>query len=328
MSAEYTDGLVRCSTCYIPESWLALPLVSKREYNHDSTIYAFGLPDGQSLCLPVCACILLKAPGKGRKDGGGPDDFDGSDAVRPYTPISDNSMLGKFELVVKRYDGGAVSQYLHTLDVGANVEFKHIKFNIKAQYPFEGKTSFTLLCGGTGISPMYQALWKLLGTHGDERKVTLVYSNKTPADILLREELDAYAAKFPERFKLVYVVGDSADAPAPAGWESTPEGKYVCDTGWIDEPKVCGQPGLTPCTRSSHYVCAFCSQYSPLSLSVCVSVVQVAKYAFPPSADTLLFVCGVPPFYGLMCGPRNEKELKEGSLLHKLGYTAEMVAKM
>ena len=78
MSAEYTDGLVRCSTCYIPESWLALPLVSKREYNHDSTIYAFGLPDGQSLCLPVCACILLKAPGKGRKDGGGPDDLTGA----------------------------------------------------------------------------------------------------------------------------------------------------------------------------------------------------------------------------------------------------------
>ena len=251
MPAEYTDGLARCSTCYIPESWLALPLVSKREYNHDSTIYAFGLPDGQSLCLPVCACILLKAPGKGRKDGGGPDDFDGSDAVRPYTPISDNSMLGQFELVVKRYDGGAVSQYLHALDVGASVEFKHIKFNIKAQYPFEGKTSFTFLCGGSGISPMYQALWKLLGTPGDERKVTLVYSNKTPADILLREELDAYAAKFPERFKLVYTVTRyTADATAPAGWESTPEGKYVCDTGWIDEPKVCGQPGLTPCSRA------------------------------------------------------------------------------
>ena len=57
-------------------------------------------------------------------------------------------------------------------------------------------------------------------------------------------------------------------------------------------------------------------------------MVQVVQYAFPPSADTLLFVCGVTPFYDLLCGPRNEKELKEGSLLHKLGYTTEMVAKM
>ena len=108
-------------------------------------LWTQGLPEGQSLNLPVCACILLKAPGKGRKEGGGKDDFDGSDAVRPYTPMSDNSMLGKFELLVKRYDGGAASQYLFGLEVGASVEFKHIKFNIKAQYPFEGKKSFTMV---------------------------------------------------------------------------------------------------------------------------------------------------------------------------------------
>ena len=218
------DGLERCSSCYIPTSWLALPLLSRREYNHDSTVFTFGLPEGQSLSLPVCACVLLRAPGKGRKDGGGPDDFDGSDAVRPYTPISDNSMLGQFELLIKRYDGGAVSQYLFGLKAGeAQVEFKvpcgvprsrrprarrrraptqpctpvsrvaqHIKFNIKAQYPFDGKATFTMLCGGTGIAPIYQALWKLLGTEGDERKVTLIFSNKTEQDILLKDELDAY----------------------------------------------------------------------------------------------------------------------------------------
>ena len=125
-STMSADGLERCSSCYIPTSWLALPLVGKREYNYDTTIYTFGLPEGQSLELPVCACILLKAPGKGRKEGGGKDDFDGSDAVRPYTPMSDNAMLGKFELLVKRYDGGAVSQYLHGLPEGEMVEFKHI----------------------------------------------------------------------------------------------------------------------------------------------------------------------------------------------------------
>ena len=132
------------------------------------------LPEGQSLNLPVCACLLLKAPGKGRKEGGGKDDFDGSDAVRPYTPMSDNSMLGAFELLVKRYDGGAVSQYLHGLDEGAMVDFKHIKFNVKSQYPFEGKKTFTLVCAGTGVTPMYQALWKLLGTEGDDRQVVML----------------------------------------------------------------------------------------------------------------------------------------------------------
>ena len=163
--------------------------------------------------------------GCGRPEGGGPHDFDGSDAVRPYTPISDNSVLGQFEILVKRYDGGAVSQYLHALPVGSPVEFKHIPFNIKAQYPFAGKRTFTMLCGGTGIAPIFQALHKLLDTPGDERPVTLIFSNRAPQDILLKEELDAWARRLgPARLKLVYVVGDSADAPGNPGrrrpWDS------------------------------------------------------------------------------------------------------------
>lgn len=286
----HADGLERCSSCYIPTSWIALPLLARREYNHDSSIYTFGLPEGQSLELPVCACVLMKAPGRGRKDGAGAADFDGTDAVRPYTPISDNSMLGQFELLVKRYDNGAASQYLHSLTPGeATVEFKHIVFNIKAQYPFEGKKSFTMLCGGTGIAPIYQALWKLLGTAGDDRPVTVIYSNKTPEDILMREELELYASKHPDRLRLVHIIGETPDSAPPSGWESTP--LYVAEAGWLDDAKL-------------------------------------RKYAFPPADDTLVFVCGVPGYYDTLCGPRGEKAIKKGSLLHQLGYTAEMVSKM
>ena len=34
-----------------------------------------------------------------------------------------------------------------------------------------------------------------------------------------------------------------------------------------------------------------------------------------------------PPLYDAFCGPRNEADVKEGSILHELGYTADMVAK-
>ena len=268
------------SSCYIPTEWLGLPLLAKREVSPDTTVYDIGLPEGQSLQLPVCACILLKAPGCGP---------DGADAVRPYTPISDNSMTGKFELLVKRYDNGAASQYLRSVPVGSPVEFKHIKFNIKSQYPFEGKQNFTLIAAGTGITPMYQALWKLLGTPGDTRKVTLIYGNKSADEILLRDELDAWAAQHPERLKIVHVVGTTADAAPPAGWESTPT--YVAETGWIDQAKI-------------------------------------KKYAFPPGEETLVFVCGLPGMYDALCGPRTEAELTEGTALAELGYTATQVAKM
>ena len=153
--AQMADEVLEyASTCIIPTTFIDLPLIAKREYNHDSTIYTFGLPEGKSLSLPVCACILLKAPGRGRGPNG-KDDFDGSDAIRPYTPVSDNSMLGQFELCIKRYDGGAVSQWLYGLELGAKVGFKHISFNIKSQYPFDGKKSINR---AGGINPLVQLL--------------------------------------------------------------------------------------------------------------------------------------------------------------------------
>ena len=83
--------------------------------------------------------------------------------------------------------------------------------------------------------------------------------------------------------------GTAPDEPRPAGWEDTDT--YTAETGWVDEAKI-------------------------------------AKYAFPPSDDTLVFVCGLPPMYAALCGPRGEKELPDGCVLQKLGYSAAMVAKM
>merc|ERR1719231_2178300 len=111
--------------------------------------------------------------------------------------MSDPNVTGSFDLLVKRYDGGAVSQYLFSLEIGAMVEFKHISFNIKRQYPFEGKKTISLVCAGTGITPCFQALWKLLGTPGDDRKVVMLYGNKTVEDILMKDELDAWAKAYP-----------------------------------------------------------------------------------------------------------------------------------
>ena len=212
------------SSCYLPTDWTPLALLEKKEYNHDSTLYDFELPVGTSLNLPACACILLLAPAA---------DKDGADAIRPYTPISGNEVTGRFQLLVKRYAQGAVSQYLHGLKPGAMVSFKHIIFNVKRQYPFEPAKTISLLCAGTGIAPIYQALLRLMSTPGDERQVVLLYGNKSPSDILLKDELDAMAIAAAGRLKVVHVVGETPDAAAPADWESTPT--YTAESGWIDE---------------------------------------------------------------------------------------------
>merc|ERR1719343_1523147 len=157
---------------------------------------------------------------------------DGKDVAKPYNPISSNSVVGSFDLLIKSYEKGVVSKYADALKPGDRVEFKQIKGNIKKWvYPFD-KSSITMLAGGTGIAPMMQALHPLLTTAGDVTRIRLLYGNISPKDIMLKSELDAFAAKYADRFQVHYIVGkDPNDTSAKdEGWRG--------ETGWIDEEKV------------------------------------------------------------------------------------------
>lgn len=266
------------SACFLPTDWIDLPLTQVLPYNDDSKVFEFGLPTGTSLELPTCACLLVCLPH---------NDTSGNPIVRPYTPISNNDMTGKFQLLIKSYPGGNVSSFIHGMKIGQTLKFKHIKFNIKEQYPF-GKKTISMISGGTGITPMLQALHMLLTTAGDDTQIVLLNGNKAMGDILMKERLFYYASQYGNRFKLVNIVGATPD-DKPEGWNDVPA-NVVAETGWIDETKI-------------------------------------KKYCHAPSADTSVFVCGLPALYKVLCGPRNEKNVAEGTVLHKLGYTDSMVVK-
>ena len=110
-----TKAMERASSCWLPTEFVDLPLVNIISVNHDTNIFEFGLPEGESLCLPVCACLLMKTTAA-----------NGEVIVRPYTPVSDNSMTGKFQLLVKRYEQGKMSRFVHELALGGVASFKHI----------------------------------------------------------------------------------------------------------------------------------------------------------------------------------------------------------
>jgi cytochrome-b5 reductase len=63
-----------------------------------------------------------------------------------------------------------------------------------------------MIAGGTGITPMWQVIDKALSDPVDKTKLTLVFANVSPDDILLKPELDALAKANPDRFKLYYTV--------------------------------------------------------------------------------------------------------------------------
>lgn len=57
----------------------------------------------------------------------------------------------------------------------------------------------------------------------------------------------------------------------------------------------------------------------------------IKEHCAPPSDDTLVVVCGPPPMYESLCGPRekgsNRTEADYKGVLKELGYTLEQVFK-
>lgn len=230
---------------FFPTSFHDVPVKSVRQETHNSKIITFGLPEGVSLSLPVSSAIMMNAP----KVKGG------KDVARPYNPISSNTQTGSFDLLIKVYEQGHTSKFAGTLKPGDRVSFKQVKGNVKKfRYPF-GKQSITMLAGGTGVAPMYQALQPLLTTPGDTTQIHLIYSNVSPQDIMLKAELDALAAKYSDRFKVTYVVGGSTDETVP-GWTG--------ETGWIDEDKV-KRLGFPPDDGTVVWICGVDAMYDSLA---------------------------------------------------------------
>ena len=193
--------------CVLTEEWTAAHLVSRERVKETTALLTFKLPDeSKPLGLSTCACILAK----------GGDDGKGSPVVRPYTPISTNGMKGRFELMVKIYPDGAMSQHMNKLEIGDAVEFKHIPFNVKVQYPF-GRKAVGMLAGGTGVAPMIQALHALLGTPGDDTAVSMLYGSKVKEDILAEETLSSWSAASGGRFTCTHLLSEEPESSAWAG---------------------------------------------------------------------------------------------------------------
>jgi len=116
--------------------------------------------------------------------------------------------------MVKIYPGG-LSKHMDAMAVGDTLDFKHIPFNVKTQYPFN-KKHIGMIVGGTGITPMLQALHAILGTEGDSTKVTMLFGNRTEKDILARTTLDEWCAAYADRLSVTHVLSETSDGWAGA----------------------------------------------------------------------------------------------------------------
>lgn len=197
---------------------LDFKLVEKTIVSHDTRVFRFALPTPDSILgLPIGQHVMVSATIKGEQ------------VQRSYTPISSDDDKGFVDLCIKVYkagvhpkfpDGGVMSQYMDSLNVGDTLTFR----GPVGRWEYKGRgitvmrgqekrvKAFGMIAGGTGITPVLQVMRAVLKDPQDRTTMHVLFANQSEADILLRPELEE-AAKDP-RVKLHYTV----DRP-PEGWK-------------------------------------------------------------------------------------------------------------
>ncbi|CAN6654149.1 NADH-cytochrome b5 reductase 1 [Trichomonascus vanleenenianus] len=165
--------------------------------NHNTVLLQFKLPkDNDRLGVAVGQSIRVTAAIGGQLMWG------------DYTPLSCTSE-GSFEILVKRYPGEPMSNHI------CNLRQYQV---IRAKGPIgdwlytpNAYPKLTMIAGGTGITPMFQIIDAIVKNPNDSTKMNLIFANDTEEDILLKDDIDALAAKYPY-FDVHYVVRTPKDA--------------------------------------------------------------------------------------------------------------------
>ena len=144
-------------------------LLRSQFVTHDVKHFIFSKPEGFS-CTPGQGVELaIDRPGL-------------ADQGRPFTPtgLADDQVL---EFTIKGYfDHPGVTQALHQLDAGAELLMSEPFGTISYQGPG------VFIAGGAGITP-FLAILRDLARRGELGRQTLIFSNKTPADVICEKEL-------------------------------------------------------------------------------------------------------------------------------------------
>ncbi|CAH1966977.1 unnamed protein product [Acanthoscelides obtectus] len=209
-----------------PQEKYDLPLAEIEHFNHDTRRYRFALPEKDMvLGLPIGQHVQLIAK------------IDDDLVIRSYTPVSSDDDHGFVDFVIKVYfknvhpkfpDGGKMTQYLESLKLGDTLTFRgpsgRIQYTgpgtfavkkLRKDPPIIYKASkVNLIAGGVGITPILQLIRHAVKDSNDKTKMALLFANQTERDILLRDELEDVAKKFPGRFKFWYTL-DKAEE----GWQ-------------------------------------------------------------------------------------------------------------
>ncbi|XBW35807.1 hypothetical protein QEN19_001380 [Hanseniaspora menglaensis] len=222
-SSSQTSGSV-FKTSLIKEEFLPFELIDIVNHTEDIATYRFKLEsETHKLGLPIGQHITIQYTYKNPESG------EESEIIRHYTPVSlDLETSGYFDLLIKKYPKGKMSQLFRDIKVGDHIKVRGPKGFYNYEKLLPKKKNLFMVCGGTGLTPMAQIIRGvyLNSKHNplldgisnfDETKITLIYGNQKEEDILLKKELDELVAKMDGQLSVYYILDQ---APKDVSWVS------------------------------------------------------------------------------------------------------------
>jgi nitrate reductase (NAD(P)H) len=199
--------------------WNKTLLHAKTPVSPDTRIFTFKLDhDEQTLGLPTGQHLMIRLRDPVTREA----------IIRSYTPISQTTKKGFVDVLIKIYAdshekvGGKMTKALDAIPVGHWVDFKgpigKFEYLGRGLCAVNGKqrsvSKFYMICGGSGITPIFQVLRAVMQDKEDTTHCTVLNGNRLVDDILCREDLDAFAQDNKEKCKLLYTL-----TQGPEDWD-------------------------------------------------------------------------------------------------------------
>lgn len=201
-------------------------------------------------------------------------DVDGVHTSRPYSISSSPRQKAYYDITVARKENGFFSGYLlDKIKRGDSIQSSAPSGNFYYN-PLSHSRKSVFIAGGSGITPFMSMIREICDA-GLDREVTLLYGNRTTANILFHDELDELKFRYPD-FKYVPVVVEP-----PMGYNGV---RGLIDAGCI---KKC----VNDYSSCTYYLCGPDAMYDfciPQIVSLGIKHRWIRKEMFSTSADVTL----------------------------------------
>jgi nitrate reductase (NAD(P)H) len=202
-----------------PRTWRKTLLHSKTKVSWDTRIFRFKLDHAdQALGLPTGQHLMIRLRDPVTREA----------IIRSYTPISQTSQTGFCDVLIKVYAdtpdraGGKMTKALDAIPTGHWVDFKgpigKFEYLGRGLCAVNGKERrvkrFFMICGGSGITPIFQVLRAVMQDREDATHCTVLNGNRLVEDILCKEDLDKFARENGERCRILNTL-----TKGPEEWE-------------------------------------------------------------------------------------------------------------